>query len=176
MISTKEKIASSFKELVGRKPFSKITIMDIARECGMTRENFYYHFHDKYDIVSWNFEKQITEKLAKIEGSFSDWFFMFLHYIHNDYAYYRRIFKVLDMTMLDKDIYQLLSDKIRLEIIRMYQEENTEKLSYNNEFLLDFYTESLKNWIVRYVLSHDRMDEAELMNHFRYLFHNILTR
>lgn len=175
MISTKEKIATSLKVLVSKKAFSKITIMDIARECSMTRENFYYHFHDKYEIVSWSFEKQIVDKLSKIEGSFPDWFFMFLHYVNNDYAYYRKIFKVIDMTMLDKDLYQLFAEKIRPEVLRIYQNNNGDKLTDHNEFLLDFYASSLKNWIVQYVIVHEHMQEAELMEHFRYLFSCILT-
>ena len=51
MNGTKGKMAEAFKELVCKKSFQKITISDIAKESAMTRENFYYHFRDKYAKV-----------------------------------------------------------------------------------------------------------------------------
>ena len=70
MNGTKGKMAEAFKELVCKKSFQKITISDIAKESAMTRENFYYHFRDKYDIMHWIFEQEIVEKLPSEEDSF----------------------------------------------------------------------------------------------------------
>ena len=63
MNGTKGKMAEAFKELVCKKSFQKITISDIAKESAMTRENFYYHFRDKYDIMHWIFEQQVAAQL-----------------------------------------------------------------------------------------------------------------
>ena len=71
MNGTKGKMAEAFKELVCKKSFQKITISDIAKESAMTRENFYYHFRDKYDIMHWIFEQEIVEKLPSEEESLS---------------------------------------------------------------------------------------------------------
>lgn len=65
MNGTKGKMAEAFKELVCKKSFQKITISDIAKESAMTRENFYYHFRDKYDIMHWIFEQEIVENFRQ---------------------------------------------------------------------------------------------------------------
>ena len=37
-----------------QKPLTKITINDIAEDCGINRMTFYYHFKDIYDLVEWS--------------------------------------------------------------------------------------------------------------------------
>lgn len=39
--------------LLLKKPLNKITINDIAEDCGINRMTFYYHFQDIYDLVEW---------------------------------------------------------------------------------------------------------------------------
>lgn len=69
---TKRAIANALKELCRAKPFDKISIADITTACGLNRQTFYYHFQDKYELLSWiyfqdNFSR-ITENI-----SFDNW-------------------------------------------------------------------------------------------------------
>ena len=50
---TKRAMEASLKKLLLQKPLNKITISDIAEECGISRMTFYYHFKDIYDLVEW---------------------------------------------------------------------------------------------------------------------------
>ena len=50
---TKKAIEASLKNLLLKKPFDKITINDIAEDCGISRMTFYYHFKDIVDVVEW---------------------------------------------------------------------------------------------------------------------------
>ena len=50
--STKKKIADCVRQLMKRKEISKITIGDIMEATGMSRQSFYYHFKDIYDVLS----------------------------------------------------------------------------------------------------------------------------
>ena len=49
--STKKKIADCVRQLMKRKEISKITIGDIMEATGMSRQSFYYHFKDIYDVL-----------------------------------------------------------------------------------------------------------------------------
>ena len=51
---TKRAIEQSLKNLLLQKPLTKITINDIAEDCGINRMTFYYHFKDIYDLVEWS--------------------------------------------------------------------------------------------------------------------------
>ena len=50
---TKRALEQSLKNLLLKKPLTKITINDIAEDCGISRMTFYYHFKDIYDLVEW---------------------------------------------------------------------------------------------------------------------------
>lgn len=48
---TKELIAKSLLQLAKTKPLKKITVAEIANNCLVRRETFYYHFIDKYELM-----------------------------------------------------------------------------------------------------------------------------
>lgn len=52
--TTKRALEASLKNLLAQKPLDKITIHDIATDCGINRMTFYYHFKDIYDLVEWS--------------------------------------------------------------------------------------------------------------------------
>lgn len=65
---TKRALEQSLKNLLLKKPLTKITINDIAQDCGINRMTFYYHFKDIYDLVEWSCledaRKALEEKKA----------------------------------------------------------------------------------------------------------------
>ena len=50
---TKRALEQSLKNLLLKKPLTKITVADIADDCGINRMTFYYHFKDIYELVEW---------------------------------------------------------------------------------------------------------------------------
>lgn len=51
---TKRALEQSLKSLLLKKPLNKITINDIANDCGINRMTFYYHFRNIFDLVEWS--------------------------------------------------------------------------------------------------------------------------
>ena len=43
---TEKAIKASFLKLLDERPLARITVRDITQECGITRNSFYYHYHD----------------------------------------------------------------------------------------------------------------------------------
>ena len=43
---TKKLIQNSFRKLLSERPLTRITVRDIAQECGINRNSFYYHYRD----------------------------------------------------------------------------------------------------------------------------------
>lgn len=50
---TKRALANSLKKLLAVKTLDRITVTDIAEDCGVNRQTFYYHFKDIYDLTEW---------------------------------------------------------------------------------------------------------------------------
>ena len=65
--NTKKALADTLKELMTRKPFSKITVSEIIRECNVNRKTFYYHFEDIYSLLKWIFEQEAIDIVKKYD-------------------------------------------------------------------------------------------------------------
>ena len=61
---TKRALEASLKNLLLKKPLSKITISDITEDCGINRMTFYYHFKDIYDLIEWSCEEDASKAIS----------------------------------------------------------------------------------------------------------------
>lgn len=68
---TKRMIAQGMKTLLETNSFEDISVGDLAKQCHISRNTFYYHFKDKYDIISWIFYSEITPIIG--EASIENW-------------------------------------------------------------------------------------------------------
>ena len=89
MFILKEKIIKETLNLLNTKTFDKITIKDITDNLNISRQAFYYHFNDLYEVVETictNSYKMVTNTYTDLE----DWKFVYLYilrliYTHNIY-------------------------------------------------------------------------------------------
>ncbi|EGP69693.1 putative dihydroxyacetone kinase regulator-like protein [Streptococcus mitis SK1080] len=61
---TKKRIAKAFRDLLTTREFDKISIVDIMESAGIRRQTFYNHFLDKYELLDWIFENDLTEYIT----------------------------------------------------------------------------------------------------------------
>ncbi len=71
--TTKELFAESLRELALQKPVDKITVREIAQNCGFTSKTFYNHFQDKYDLISWIYSTSVEKIVDKIGKDGYEW-------------------------------------------------------------------------------------------------------
>ena len=67
---TEKAIQEAFVKLLNERPLDKITVREIAGECGINRNTFYYHYHDIYDLLESLLhleEKRIVANVATIQ-------------------------------------------------------------------------------------------------------------
>lgn len=65
---TKETFARALKELLKERPLTKISVKDITGQCELSRNAFYYHFKDKYELINWIFYDDMLRNV----NSFND--------------------------------------------------------------------------------------------------------
>ena len=61
-LDVKKIIASEFLELCEHKDLRKITIGEIQKKVGLSRQTFYKHFQDKDDLIQYCYDTQIVPK------------------------------------------------------------------------------------------------------------------
>jgi AcrR family transcriptional regulator len=70
---TKTSIEQSFLKLLREKYFDKITVKDIVDDCGVTRNTFYYHFQDVYDIIDATLKRELKKAVRDSLNSELSW-------------------------------------------------------------------------------------------------------
>ncbi|MEG1584524.1 MAG: TetR/AcrR family transcriptional regulator C-terminal domain-containing protein [Anaerovorax sp.] len=85
---TKKAMAETLKTLMARKPINKITVREIASECGFNRQTFYYHFQDVYDLLEWMINQEVVSTIKENDNflSWQDAGIYLLRYIQSNEA------------------------------------------------------------------------------------------
>ena len=121
---TKKAIAQGLKDLTLTKPFGKISIGDITSACGLNRQTFYYHFQDKYELLSWIYYNEgfiyvmdgITlenwhEKLKELLDTMKADQEFYRNTIKNDDSYFKEYLLEIVATLFYEAIDKLDEDK-----------------------------------------------------------------
>lgn len=64
-LNTKVMLAEALLELSKEKSLDKITIKDMVDRCSISRQAFYYHFKDIFEVLEWSMEQEMKKALAQ---------------------------------------------------------------------------------------------------------------
>ena len=94
--------AKAIKSLIKTQPLDKITVTDIVFQAGKTRQTFYRHFQDKYDLVNWYFEKLVLKSFEEMRqgGSLQEALNLKFAFIEQEHAFFKEAFKELNQKIL----------------------------------------------------------------------------
>ena len=56
-------MAAALKARLRTEPLDKVTVTELARDCGLTRQAFYYHFPDVRHLAAWVFETEVARQV-----------------------------------------------------------------------------------------------------------------
>ena len=71
--TAKEILADSFRELALQKTVDKIKVKDITENCGYSTATFYRQFKDKYDLIAWDYTRDLEEILSRTGTDINSW-------------------------------------------------------------------------------------------------------
>ncbi|SUP44923.1 TetR/AcrR family transcriptional regulator C-terminal domain-containing protein [Veillonella criceti] len=95
---TKLWIAEAMRQLMTQKSLDKIRVTEICQIANIERPTFYYHFKDKYDLVSWIFFNTITNtNILSTESIAKN-----LATMKQDFLFYKRAYEDTSQTPLWK--------------------------------------------------------------------------
>lgn len=59
----REALAAALKARLRTEPLDKVTVTQLTRDCGLTRQAFYYHFPDVRHLAVWVFETEVARRV-----------------------------------------------------------------------------------------------------------------
>ena len=153
---TKDLLALSFKELIMKMPFEKITVKMITDGADVIRPTFYKHFQDKYEIIEYILEKEIKDKIqVLIENDMEDDLLRLLFTcLSKDKEFYKRLYLIEGPNSFDHLMFQFIYDTL-LRLLNKYPLKSPAKLQIlSRETIARFYTFGLAD-SVKYAIMHD---------------------
>ena len=150
---TKRALEASLKHLLLQKPLNKITINDIAEDCGINRMTFYYHFKDIYDLVEWCCEEDASRALAgkKTYETWQQGLLQIFEAVQDNKPFILNVYRSVSRERMENYLYSLI-----YQLIEGVVEEKSVNMKVSAEqkkFIADFYKYSfvgiMLDWVKR---------------------------
>ena len=163
----KQQIAQKFTELLMEKPLEQITVKELAEALGISRQTFYYYFHDIYEIVEWIFETE-SEIILSGCSTIDSWqlgYILMMQWVQNHrrlvLSCYRSIRKDYVENFMNRILYPYIQEVVK------EQSRGMQVTDQQIEFISRFFTLAINatslDWICK-GMSDNPCDLAEQVN------------
>lgn len=163
----KQQIAQKFTELLLEKPLEQITVKELAEAQGISRQTFYYYFHDIYEIVEWIFETE-SEIILSSFSTIDSWqlgYILMMQWVQSHrrlvLSCYRSIRKEYVENFMNRILYPYIEQVVKDQSYGMLVTDQ------QKEFISRFFTLAINatslEWICK-GMSDNPSDLAEQVN------------
>ena len=151
--TTKLALEAALKKELLMKSLDKITINELAEDCGISRMAFYYHFKDIYDLVEWSCIEDASRALQgkKTYDTWQEGLQQIFEAVLENKPFILNVYRSVKREQVENYLYSLT-----YQLIEGVVEEQSENLMVTEEqkkFIADFYKYSfvgvMLDWIKR---------------------------
>ncbi len=172
---TKRALEQSLKNLLLKKPLTKITINDIADDCGMNRMTFYYHFKDIYDLVEWSCledaKKALEEK--KTHDTWQEGFLNIFEAVLANKPFIMNVYHCVDREQVEKYL-KPLTDNLILGVINEQAGSFTVR-EEDKEFIARVYSYIFIGIMLDWIKEDMRADPKQIVDRLAILIRDSLS-
>ncbi len=175
-LKRKEQMAHSLKKLLEQKDLQKITIQEIADDCGINRYTFYYHFKDIYDLMSWSFQYEALALIQKSENclTWQEGFQLFLQHTAENRQAFKRALDGVGQEMLRNLFYQEICHLMDVFLLDMKGSRQVSETYW--QFLRNFYIAALCGVLIDWLRQDIPISEEMVMAYLRPLMDGAAIR
>lgn len=173
---TKRALEASLKRLLQQKPLAKITVSELAEDCGINRMTFYYHFKDIYDLVEWCCAEDV-KRVLEGKVTYDTWQEGFLNIFQiaaENKTAVMNIYRGVSRDQLERYLGPFVHD-----LVRDMVEQLSEGMTVNEAdktFIADFYEYGFVGIMLNWV-EHDMKEPPdEIVERTSAVIHGNITR
>lgn len=166
---TKLVFADSLKRLMAKTDFNKISVKDIVDNCGLTRQAFYYHFKDKYDLMNWIYYTETARFMNsynKVEH-WADSLVDLCNYMRQNKTFYINALNSTGQNSFQEYLHDYIWD---ISISAIENIENTEFDEDKWGFTAEFISTALVGLIVRWAKNYMKDEPTEYVEKMHSIF------
>lgn len=173
---TKRALEASLKNLLLQKPLNRITVGDIANDCGINRMTFYYHFKDIYDLIEWSCVEDATKALEgkKTYDTWQEGFLNIFNAVLDNKPFIMNVYRSVSREQIEmylyKLTYNLLIDVVNEKSVGMAVSDEDKK------FIADFYKYAFVGIMLNWIRNDMKEEPKQIVDHLSVLIHGNITR
>jgi probable dihydroxyacetone kinase regulator len=165
-IRTKQLFADAVTELLREKPLEAITVKNLCEATGASRQTFYNHFLDKYDLIVWICRRQCRELWTSFQErrlSFRECMLEVYSLLDRNQAFYRVIMDMKGQGSF-RDFLFSFTENYYQDVVRSRGIPLDSRLNYAISFTTVGTIEMAAKWIRDgYQMRPEEMIEYQLM-------------
>ena len=168
---TKRALEQSLKNLLLKKPLTKITVGEIAEDCGINRMTFYYHFKDIYDLVEWSCLEDARRALdeKKTCETWQQGFLQIFEAVQENKPFILNVYRSVSREQVEiylyKLTYDLLIGVVNERSVGMNIRED------DKEFIANFYKYAFVGVMLDWVKNDMKEDPKQIVDRLSTLMH-----
>lgn len=161
------RLAEALKNICKRKSLENITVSQIAQEAGVTRQVFYHHFDDKFELASWihyvHLYRSVKDALEEDAGqmwrlTFKNW----LQKLIDNKEFYMNAFQSMSQKEFQRNIREFFWGAYRWQMMQSLNRELKEEEVFCLRTYIYGGMETVYEWIAGGMLiSAERMLELQ---------------
>lgn len=174
--TTKNALAASLKNLLLQKPLTKITINDIAEDCGISRMTFYYHFKDIYDLVEWTCVEDAARALKgkKTYDTWQEGFLNIFHAVQANRPFIMNVYRCVSRERIE----QYLNPLIHSLILGVVEEKSMDMVvsEADKQFIASFYEYAFIGVVLEWIGGNMKEDPDAIVERTSTVVHGNIPR
>ena len=173
---TKRALAASLKNMLLKKPLNKITINDIAEDCGINRMTFYYHFKDIYDLVEWTCEEDAARALEgkKTYNTWQQGFLNIFYAVLENKPFIMNVYHSVSREQVEIYLYRVTYDLL-IGVVNE-RSANMSVSEDDKKFIADFYKFAFVGIMLEWIKNDMKADPKQIVDRISNLIHGDITR
>ncbi len=173
---TKRALETSLKNLLAKKPLDKVTIADIADDCGVNRMTFYYHFKDIYDLVEWSCLQEGAKALngKKTYDTWQQGFLQIFQAVQENRVFIENVYHSVSREHVEVYLYELTYDLM----IGVVEEMSTgiKVRAEDKKFIADFYKFAFVGIMLEWIKNGMKEDTESIIERLNMLIQGDIAR
>ena len=160
---TKRALEASLKNLLLKKPLSKITVTDIADDCGISRMTFYYHFRDVYDLVEWACYEDAAKALEgkKHYDNWQEGFLQIFRAVEENKPFILNVYHSVSRDQIENYLFRLTYDLLKGVVDEESKGMNVRES--DKVFIADFYKYAFVGIVLDWIKGDMLQDPKEII-------------
>ena len=149
-VGARDALAGALKARLRTEPLDRVTVTELTRDCGLTRQAFYYHFPDVRHLAVWVFETEIAGQVRDYasERGWADGLVRLMRYMRDNRSSTLGVLDGLGRSGLERFLFQQMRPVTEAVLA---QDGDAPARAQDRELVVDFYTSAVLAVVLRWV-------------------------